>query len=325
MTATIELAGGHPRCDAHISTAPGIQLPVTGHSVRDTQSVVACDGAPSSADSQLGRDAQRPSAVVGSTSTGAGQTLNDDHLLRARPGGFLRDPAMGVHADVLDDLETIRIANANRVRILTRTDADNDGEHRGHGLTEDHIEVIKLVAMVDALKTAEADAVKNLERSMKRHPLGKFVKATPGLGLKQTARLLAAIGDPYWNDLYDRPRTVSELWAYCGMHVAGGAAPRRQRGQKSNWNEDARKRLYVIAAAVPKFKTSPYEQVYRDARIKYEDAVHPAPCVRCGPAGKHAVEGSPLSPGHQHARAIRLVGKEILRDLWRESRVVYES
>ncbi len=39
------------------------------------------------------------------------------------------------------------------------------------------------------------------------------------MGEKQAARLLAAIRDPYWNDLHDRPRTVSELWAYAGYHT----------------------------------------------------------------------------------------------------------
>lgn len=239
--------------------------------------------------------------------------------------GFLRDSTLGVHADILNDLEQVRIANTNRYRILTTTTPDDDGQQRGHGLTTDHPEIAKLAAIIEALKTAETDAVKNLERAMKRHPLGPFVAATPGLGLKQTARLLAAIGDPYWNDLHDRPRTVSELWAYCGMHVTAGTAPRRQRGKKSNWSEDARKRLYVIAAAIPKFKTSPYEPVYRGARAKYEAAMHPAPCVRCGPAGKPAPEGTPLFPGHQHARAIRIVGKEILKDLWCTSRDIHEK
>lgn len=46
--------------------------------------------------------------------------------------------------------------------------------------------------------------------------------------------------------------------------------------------------------------------------------------VRCGPAGKPAPEGSPLSDGHKHARAIRITAKAILRDLWIESRGLYE-
>ncbi len=46
------------------------------------------------------------------------------------------------------------------------------------------------------------------------------------------------------------------------------------------------------------------------------DKTHTVECVRCGPSGKPAQPGSPWSKGHQHAHALRVVGKEILRDLW---------
>lgn len=286
----------------------------------------------------FGGDTHPHRAVSEPTSTG-GHAANETHGIRV-PGGFLRDPVLGVLADVVDDLEGVRIANANRVRILTRTDADDDGEERGHGLTEDHPEVKKLIATVDMLKAAEHDAILNLQRSLRKHPLIAFQKRHRGIGEKQLARLLASIGDPYWNDLHQRPRTVSELWAYCGFHVlhAGvhtsvdshsksgpGMAPRRTRGQKSNWSENARKRTWVIASAMPKFPGGIYEQTYRDARGKYAESIHPGECVRCGPSGKPAVAGSALSDGHKHARAVRITAKAILRDLWIESRDIYES
>lgn len=290
----------------------------------DTQGHPAVSG-PNFDSGQDHPDTHPGCAAVEPTSTGTDQAMFDAQSSHARPGGFLRDPVLGLLAEVLDDLETVRIANANRVRILTRTESDKDGEDRGFGLSVDNPEVAKLVATVAQLEQAEKDATKNLEHAMKRHPLGKFVQGRAGLGLKQTARLLAAIGDPYWNDLHDRPRTVSELWAYCGFHVAGGAAPKRTRGQKSNWSEDARKRTWVIASAIPKFKTSPYEPVYRAAREKYADSLHPAECVRCGPKGKPALVGSPRSAGHQNAMAHRLVAKEILKDLWLQSKALYEN
>ncbi|QDH92317.1 hypothetical protein SEA_SPOOKY_50 [Gordonia phage Spooky] len=296
-----------------------------------------------------------------STSTGTGHGCPDAQTTNARPGGFLRDPVIGVLADVLDDLEKVRIANANRVRILTRNEADSDGENRGFGLTEDHPEVKKLILTVKALEAAEHDAILNLQRALRKHPLAAFQKRHKGLGEKQFARLIAVIGDPYWNDLHDRPRTVSELWAYCGFHVlpagghsrsdphcgvaaagsnstptanllarnrgssAVGVAPKRARGQQSNWSEDARKRVWVIASAMPKFPGGHYEQVYRQAREKYADATHPTDCVRCGPAGKPALAGSDLSDGHKHARAVRIVAKELLKDMWRESKSIYEE
>lgn len=281
--------------------------------------------------------AQSRPAAGDSTST-PGHATGDNQPPSAR-GGFLRDPVLGVLADVLNDLEAVRVANANRVRILTRNEADGDGEERGHGLTEDHPQVKALALTVKALEVAEHEAVLNLQRSMRKHPLAAFQKRHKGIGEKQLARLLATIGDPYWNDLHQRPRTVSELWAYAGFHVlragghgvhdspgstAPGVAPKRTRGQKSNWSEDARKRTWVIASAMPKFAGGHYETVYRDARVKYAESVHPSVCVRCGPKNKPAEVGSPLSDGHKHARAIRITAKEILKDLWIEAKSIHE-
>jgi hypothetical protein len=314
-------------------------------------------------------ETQKPT-VAESSSTG-GQDLLDTQALRA-PGGFLRDPMLALYVDVLEDIERVRVANDNRVRQLTRTEADSDGEHRGFGLTEDHPDVARLIASVKLLHCGshkypeklrgccqEHDAIRNLEIAMKRHPLYPFVARHHGIGPKQFARLLGAIGDPYWNDLHDRPRRVSDLWAYCGFHVirtsgghttteaqafrsagaqphtgsqgssdtqspaAPGVAPKRRRGQKSNWSEVARIRVWVIASAMPKFPGGHYEQVYRQAREKYAEATHYVDCIRCGTTGKPAPTGTPLSPGHQHARAVRIVAKEILKDLWIEARNLY--
>lgn len=63
-------------------------------------------------------------------------------------------------------------------------------------------------------------------------------------------------------------------------------------------------------------RRSPYRDVYEDARERYGDRVHAVECVRCGPSGKPALVGSPWSAAHQHAASLRLVGKELLRDLW---------
>jgi hypothetical protein len=116
-------------------------------------------------------------------------------------------------------------------------------------------------ALVDALADVEHKATLNLRRLMRLHPLEPWRAAQRGAGEKQFARLLAAVGDPYWNTLYGRPRTVSELWAFCGLHTIspggdqtcadthlGLVAARRQRGQRANWSTVAKSRAYLIAA-----------------------------------------------------------------------------
>jgi hypothetical protein len=233
----------------------------------------------------------------------------------------LADPFLALAADVLDDLERVRIANENRLRQLTRTEEDSDGEERGFGLTEDHPDVARLAALVKALADAEHQAELNLKRQLRKHPLGPWVKQAHGVGEKQAARLLATIGDPYWNDLHERPRLVSELWSYCGY---GDAARQvRQRGVKSNWSDDAKKRAHLVAKSIVK-AGGPYREVYDAAREKYDGAVHATECKRCGPSGKPAQPGSGLSLGHQHGRALRAVCKEVLRDLWREAKRLHE-
>lgn len=246
----------------------------------------------------------------------------------------LASPTLKLAAETLDDLEKVWIANANRLRQLTRSEEDSDGETRGLGLDVSHPSVARLAAIVEGLEKLTQEATKALEKEMRTHPLGPWVKAQKGVGDKQAARLLAAIGDPYIRPELERedgtvepsrPRLVSELWAYSGYHVLeSGLAPARRRGQLANWSEDARKRAWLISASIIK-AGGPYRGIYDDARAKYADATHRIDCIRCGPSGKPAKAGTPLSLGHQHARAMRIVSKEILKGLWHEARRLHEE
>lgn len=230
----------------------------------------------------------------------------------------LADPFLALSADVLDDLEKVRIANENRLRQLTRTGPDEDGVERGFGLDESHRDVARVAALVETLAASEHQATLNLNRHMRAHPLGAWVAATPGVGEKQAARLLASIGDPAWNDATETWRTLRQLYSYCGY---GDAAEQvRRRGVKSNWDATAKMRTYLVAVSCVKVGRGPLRAVYDEGRARYDGATHEAPCVRCGPSGHPAQPGTALSAGHQHARAVRLVCKAILRDLWREAR-----
>lgn len=285
-----------------------------------------------------------------------------------------------ITADALDDLEGARIANENRVRSLAQVKDMGDSP-----------EADRMAGIVEGIRDLEHRAELELKRALRKHPLGPWVKATKGLGEKQAGRLLAAIGDPYVRPAFfdengeevapSRPRTVSELWAYCGYHVVrsghrrhdthattagadssqggdagqggcedqqctAGVAPLRTRGAKANWNKWAKMRAYLVAESCLKqlAKTcvkpdgqawadhdpercacSPYRVVYDEGRRKYADAVHQVPCKRCGPSGRPAEVGRPLSDGHKHARALRLVAKTVLKDLWLAARDIHEG
>lgn len=264
------------------------------------------------------------------------------------PMSLLEDSLLNILASQVDDLETLRIASENRYRQMTRTDTDKDEKDRGLGLSEDDPEVLRIRASIDGLRELETDAIRHVEKHMRRSPWGPWLKDASGVGEKSLARLLAATGDPYWNTLHDRPRKVSELWSYCGYGDA--SVQRKRKGMKLNWSPEAKMRAYLCAEATVKqlrapchsvkddkklvietihvegCSCSPYRLVFDKAKARYAGSTHPAPCDRCTPKGAAPAEvGSPRSGAHIQAMAVREVSKQILLDLWLEAREVYEG
>jgi hypothetical protein len=226
---------------------------------------------------------------------------------------------IGLFAESLDDIESVRKAAENRHRALITPAAEN-----GYGLSPENPIVDAQFKFIEQLYTVEKQMIKNLEKAVKAHPLGPWIESQKGVGFKQAGRLLARVNDPFWNGRDGRPRTVSELWAYCGMDVRDGEAPRHKKGQQGNWNDVARMRLWNITNSCLK-NGEHYRDVYDETRKHYAEALHKQVCVRCGPSGKPAQPGSPLSDGHKHARGLRKMGKEILKDLWCESKRLHEQ
>jgi len=280
------------------SVEPG-QISSSGHARGDAPGATAAAGSDIPA-SQRTADAHSGHAGGDSSWNGSAATITST---TTPPDSLLADPFLALAADVLDDAERTHIANANRLRQLTRSATDKDGEERGFGLDESHPDVARLAALVGLLAKVEHDATLNLQRHMRRHPLGPWCKAQHGIGEKQAARLLAAIGDPYWNTLYDRPRTVSELWAYCGYKPG----QKRQKGVKSNWSAAAKMRAYLIAEKVMMLGHPVYRPLY-DARRDHTALTNPE-----------------WTKGHSHNDALRIVAKEILADLWREAKRIHEA
>jgi len=205
-------------------------------------------------------------------------------------------------ASSLDDVEKLRVAQENRIRQVTRAPdvPDADGICRGFGLLETDPVVTTLQVSVSLLEEAEKLLVKDLSDAMKRHPLGPWVMSQRGVGLKTAARLLAATGDPYWHRAENRPRTVGELWAYCGYRPG----QRRVKGQQSNWSADARKRSWLMVQAIIK-AGGPWKELW-DERREYERLM-----------SEKRDDG--MCDAYQKARTDRWVAKRLLREMWRES------
>lgn len=288
-----------------------------------------------------------------------GQVCRDAQKPPAPLSSSLLDPTLALAADILDDLERTKLANENRLRQLTRSVADADGEERGFGLDESHPDVARLSALVQMLADAEHQATLNLQRVMRKHPLGPWVKAQKGIGDKQAARLLAKIGDPAVNATTGQYRTVSALWAYCGLHVisptghtthdahqtlAGGGsnsaggdlsqalsdaqtviagvAARRQKGTKANWSTDAKTRAWLIIQSCLK-QLDP--QCKREGIAEHTDGCGCSPYrIVVDERRQHtAITHPEWTPGHSLNDGMRIASKRLLRDLWREARRIH--
>jgi len=328
---------------AHHAGVATHKTPVGGTNLFDPDSNDAVTIASLTSTSQPCCDIQGLPACAGEGQDSAtGATVPAIPTRTPRPSLF--DPALATLASLLDDIEGARKSSGNRLRILTETEPDSDGVMRGFGLDETHPAVAVIAALGANLKQVEHETVLALNRVMRKHPLGAWQKTQKGVGEKQLARLLGCIGDPYLREFEDgtsQPRTVSQLWAYCGLHtlpttghrrgddtqesVAGGGgilpagamerstptvdtplpelriAAKRAKGQKANWSTDAKTRAYLIATSCIK-QDGEYRKVY-EARREHTAITHPD-----------------WTPGHSHNDGLRIVSKRILRDLWRAAR-----
>lgn len=104
----------------------------------------------------------------------------------------------------------------------------------------------------------------------------------------------------------------------------------------ANGRPDAKKLVWMIASAQVKSNAkggAAYRHVYDAVKAKYAERVHSVPCtggfsgalyVKCkthipddiADARIYAEAGDPYQASHIHAIALRITGKEILRDLW---------
>lgn len=231
---------------------------------------------------------------------------------------------------LLDDLEQVRKANGNRISAVTR---DEGSVHPALSLASDE------------LLAVEHHAVLELVRAWRQHPLAEWSASQKGVGEKSIARLVALIGDPA-----DRSNPA-KLWAYCGVgnpnlrpHPGMSQAEVFKLGRAR-----AKSQVWLIATAMTKQRCAACTTASRDrAARKGEDdqgwVPPPADCEcvergfvgrarydarravtqtrvherACGPC--HAKAGEAWKPGHQHADALRVIGKAFLLDLWKEAR-----
>jgi hypothetical protein len=226
-----------------------------------------------------------------------GQTASGLQTTRAEPA--LLHALIGHYARQLWDVQRTRIALAHRVGAMQRD-----------GLAEQWR--LPLMAAVADLAATEHAIDLQLVRLARQHFLSDWISEAPGIGLGGFARLLGATGP------LDRFATVSRLWAYLGMHVVDGTAPRRRRGQNSNWSAQGRVVARQLATAIVRVGRGRYRAAYD--RKKAEYLARP----RCGPSAcpfgqthtNRKGETLPCGLMHAHVAAMRYAVKLLVRDLW---------
>ncbi|HEU5223088.1 MAG TPA: hypothetical protein VFU07_05330 [Candidatus Lumbricidophila sp.] len=258
-------------------------------------------------------------------------------------------------SDSLDDLEGLHTATTNRYRSATSTWVDEKtGLIRGLGLDERDPLVASVAVLATALEEQKHQMVLKLQRELRKTIFSPWLKQQRGVGEKTLARLLASIGDPYIRtdvvkldekniDIRETPRTLSALWGYSGLAVDNGTARRIPKGATQAdvfacGKPTAKMRAYLVAECLVKagvrtidkdlksddksydlenrHAISRYGELYLARRAATIDRVHAHDCVRCGPAARPAKAGTPWSGAHQQADALRVLSKQVLKDLW---------
>lgn len=227
------------------------------------------------------RDAYEPAAT-----NGAGNQHGTDALRGLEPGSAFA--LFGLMAKQTEAAERVSVSFQQQRQALLR------------GAAEDPL----VLAAIWRLEEAEKDAAA-IARGMKRGlaefcpgpRVSAFIDGTQGLG-QSCFYFLGLL--PQWVADFE---TVSKLWAYCGLHVVDGKAPRREKGKKANWSARLKSiAIKYMAEPCMKNRGSPYRGTYELRRA-------------------HTAETHPDWPDwRSHKDALRITAKAIAKDLWRVSR-----
>jgi hypothetical protein len=153
-----------------------------------------------------------------------------------------------------------------------------------------------------------------IKRKLKTFPIYSEYLAD----LKGVGELITIIKD------IERFGTVSKLWAYFGLDVRNGKAPKRKAGQTANWSH--RGRCLVLNDIVSNgFKMCGASTKNTDGSIKKEASMwrQKYDAYKEHELAKNELreEEDKISKGHMDNRAIRKTGKEFLKLLylkWKE-------
>jgi len=137
-----------------------------------------------------------------------------------------------------------------------------------------------------------------------------YLKDIDGLGVASAGELISIIKD------IARFSTVSKLWAYFGLDVRNGKAPKRKKGELANWSQRGRSLVlndivsngFKMCGAATSKRPEPFEWRSVYDQFKKEELEK----------NELRPEEEKLSKGHMDNRAIRKTGKEFLKRLYNQ-------
>lgn len=220
-----------------------------------------------------------------------------------------------LQVDSMWDIQSTRISVENRTRSQSLAEEDP-----------------RNATVLGMLKDAEKTLKNGYKGWIKKSVFAPFIDQHKGVGPDFFAQVIALVGDPliatprHWVEtpdgeakrvlVDDEPyaRSLSQLWQYAGH----GAPGRRAKGMTQEdafklGNPKLKTVVHLMAESCVKQvakegqETPYFRSVYDARRIENADRTYPE---------GHAKAGQAWSDGHKHADALRIVGKEFLRELW---------
>ena len=205
---------------------------------------------------------------------------------------------------LVEDLQRVRISHGHRIRqalpLIPGTVVPPRGSESWKAFFEHSAE---------ALQSEERRVLSLVHKLLKHDPLGSWLLSQRGIG---PALAVSILGECMPLERFKNP---SKLWAYAGLHVIDGKAARRQKGQRANWNTRLKTRMYLFAVSVLRAGDSPWRALYDQRRVHEAARAGGAPVDT--DALQEIVPAEPLRLIVQHKRALRIVEKALLLDLWR--------
>jgi len=216
---------------------------------------------------------------------------------------------LGHYARLLWDIQKLRIQVSNRISAMER-----DG--LGAEWMAPHEESMK------ALDSQEKAVGRRLERLAKTHIMADWIIDCPGLGLGGFARIVGVTGS------FERFPTVSKVWAYMGLHVTNGHAPKKEKGVKGNYAPQGRVVAHQIGDSIVKLHRGRNFDRYASKKAEYlarprlGESGCPMGQVHKDKGGKTLqcvkVNGEGETSAHLHNAAMRYAVKMLIKDMWIE-------